>query len=98
MQVFGGAGVYIARDVEVVVVVGNLGQWYQASVFGYFVLLSKGVDDFVNVLLPQAVFIAIFNEAFTGIQHKDAFAAVGVLFIQHDDAGWDACAVKQVGR
>ncbi|MNG06419.1 hypothetical protein D3C84_896570 [compost metagenome] len=61
-------------------------------------LLRKGVDDFVNVLLAQAVFVAIFDKAFAGIEHKDAFATVRLLFIQHDDAGRDTGAIKQVGR
>ena len=29
--------------------------------------------------------------------HEDALARVGVLFVQHDDAGGDARAVEQVG-
>ncbi len=33
-----------------------------------------------------------------GIDHEDALAGLGVLLVDHDDAGRDAGAVEQVGR
>ena len=33
-----------------------------------------------------------------GVDHEDALAGVGVVLVQHDDAGGDAGAVKQVRR
>ena len=51
----------------------------------------------MNILLPQAVFVAVFHEAFAGIDHEDAAARVAVFLINHDDAGGDASAVEEVG-
>ena len=52
----------------------------------------------MNILAAQAVFIAVFGKAFAGIDHKDAAASVRVLFINHDNTGRNAGAIKQVGR
>lgn len=73
--------------------------------------VCESVDDFVNVLLTQTVFVAVFNEAARCVNHKHAAAAdnlvcslfgklggLGVFFVDDDDAGRNARAVKQVGR
>ena len=48
--------------------------------------------------MAQAVHVAVFHEAFAGVDHEDAAAGGGVLFVKDDDAGRDAGAVEQVGR
>ena len=97
VQVFWFRRVDIARDVEVVVVGGDVAQGHHAAVARQFDLLGEHVDDLVDVLAAQAVFVAILHVALAGIDHKDAFAGVGVFLVDDDNAGGDAGAVKQVG-
>ena len=56
----------------------------------------------MQVLLAQAVFVAVLDEALAGVDHEHAMVAARsgrrVLFVQHQDAGGDASAIKQVGR
>ena len=54
---------------------------YHAGVARLLGLFGKGVYDFVYVLLAQAVFCAVFDEALGGINHKYAFAGAGVFFV-----------------
>ena len=78
---------------------------------GNFQAFGKGVDDFVDVLFTQAVFVAVFDEIFGRVNHKHVAAAdhfgffivgklggLGVFFVNHNNAGRNARAVKQVGR
>ena len=51
----------------------------------------------MDVHAAQAVLGAILHEARAGVDHEDAFAGVGVLLVDDDDAGGDAGAVKEVG-
>ena len=51
----------------------------------------------MEVLLAQAVLRAVFVEALAGINHEDALAGGGVFLVEHDDAGRDARAVKEIG-
>jgi hypothetical protein len=60
-------------------------------------LRNEHIDDRVNVLGAEAVLGAILQEAPARIDHKDALAGVGVLFVDGNDAGRDACAVEEVG-
>ena len=107
MQILGLAGIDIARNIQVVVVGGDLGERHGAAVTGDHLLTGKGIDDLVDVLLAQPVLVAIFDKAFAGIDHKQALAAVAVgldgalvrrLFVDDYDAGRNAGAVEEVGR
>ena len=51
----------------------------------------------MDVLLAEAVLRAVLAEALAGIDHEDAFAGLGVLLVDDDDAGGDAGAVEEVG-
>ena len=51
----------------------------------------------MDVLLAQAVFIAILNVTLAGINHEDALAGGGIFLVEYQDAGGDAGAVKEVG-
>ena len=92
--------VNVARQVEVVVVlrVGNFLDGHEARVAGYLGLPGEGVHDPVDVLFAQAVFVAVLDEALGGVDHEDALAGGGVFLVEHQDAGGDAGAVKEVGR
>ena len=100
LNIFRFTAVDITRQVEVVVVfgIGNFVKRHHAGVTRNGGLLAKGIDNFMNVLLAQAVFVTVFDKALAGIDHKDAFAAGGVFFIQHQNTGGNAGAIKQVGR
>ena len=45
----------------------------------------------------QAVLGPVLYEARAGVDHENALTRMGVLFVDDDDAGGDASAVKQVG-
>ncbi len=94
------AAVDVARQIEIVVVarIGDLGERHHAGVARDFELAVERVHDAVNVLLAQAVLVAVLDEALRGVDHEDAGAGDGVLLVQHEDAGGDAGAVEQVAR
>ena len=99
LQVLRLGAVDVARQVEVEVVlrVGDLVDRHHAGVARIaFDLPGEGVDDAVDVLLAQAVLVAVLDEALGGVDHEDALAGGGVLLVEHDDAGGDAGAVKEV--
>ena len=100
LQVLRLGAVDVAREVEVVVVlrVGDLLDRHHAGVARIaFILPGEGVHDLVDVLLAQAVLRAVLHEALGGIDHEDALAGGGVFLVEHDDAGGDAGAVKEIG-
>ena len=51
----------------------------------------------MNVLGAEAVLGAVLHEALASVDHEDAFAGVGVLLVDDDDAGGDAGAIEEVG-
>ena len=50
----------------------------------------------MDVLRAEPVLFAILHEALGGVDHKDAGAGVGILFVDDEDAGGNARAVEQV--
>ena len=52
----------------------------------------------MDVLRPEAVFVAILEEPLARINHKDTGAVVSVLLVNYDNAGGDAGAVKEIWR
>ena len=96
--IFRFAAVDVAREVEVVFVLFDFGEADHACVFRVAVVVTvEHIHDLVDVAIAQAVFWAVLEIAFAGIEHEDAFAGVGVFLVDDDDAGGDAGAVKQVG-
>jgi hypothetical protein len=57
-------------------------------------LVVENVHDFVDVLFSEAVFVAVFDEAFAGVNHKNGVSASRILFIDNNYAGGDACTVE----
>ena len=76
----------------------NFGHTHHARILRHFDLLVENIDDLVDVLMAQAVLVAIFHKALAGVDHEDTAAARGVFLIEDDNTGWDAGAVEQVGR
>ena len=100
LEVLRLGAVDVAREVEVVVVlgVGDFRDGHQAGVARVALILTgEGVDDLVEVLLAEAVLRAVFLEALGRINHEDAFAGGGVFLVEHQDAGGNASAVKEIG-
>ena len=99
LNVFGVGAVDVTREVEVVIVLraSDLLPGHHAGVARRINLLVEGVYNAVDVLLAEAVFVAVLDEVFGGVDHEDALAGLGVLFVEDNDASGDACAVKQVG-
>ena len=52
----------------------------------------------MDVLLAEAVLVAVLHEALGGVDHEDALAGVRAFLVEHDDAGGDAGAVEEVRR
>jgi hypothetical protein len=50
----------------------------------------------MEVHAAQPVLVAIFREARAGINHENTLAGVGVFFVNDNEAGRDAGAVKQI--
>src|SRR5690554_704736 len=97
VQVFRFTAVDIAGNIQVVVVGGNFAYGHHAAVAGQLPLVGEDIDDLVDVLGAQAVFVAILHKALAGIDHKDALAGMSVFLVDNDDAGGNAGTVKQVG-
>jgi len=68
------------------------------AVFGSLQLVVEYVNDFMNILFPQPVLVAVFHESFACINHEDSFSVGSVFFVQNNYTGRDTCAVKKVGR
>ena len=98
LQVFGLLAVDVARQVQVVFVALDLLEGHHARVFLDFRALVEDVHDLVDVLGAQAVLGAVLHKSAAGVDHEDAFPRLGMLLVDHDDAGRDARAVEQVGR
>ena len=69
LHVLGLAAVDVARqvEVEVVLVVGNLVQRHQARIARHVGQPRKGVDNAVDVLLAQAILVAVLDKAPGGV-------------------------------
>ena len=99
MDVLGRAGIDVARDVEVEVVLHrDLVKRHHARVAVNFGLRGEAVHDPVDILRAQAVLVAVFDEPFGGVDHEDRPLVRAASFVDHDDTGGDARAIEQVGR
>ena len=88
--------VYVARDVEVELVPLDLLERDHTRVFCKLQALIEDIHDLVDVPGAQAVLVAVFHVARAGVNHENAFPAVGVFLINDNDASGDAGAVKEV--
>ena len=80
-QVFGLLAVDVARQVEVVAVFQNLIERDHSGKLGHFQSFVENVHNFVQILVAQAVFVAVFDEAAAGVNHENTFAVVGIFFV-----------------
>ena len=88
----------ITRKVEVELVLLYLLDADHTGVFRNLKLPGEDIDDLVQVHIAQAVLGPLFHESSTGVDHEYAFAGMGILLVDDDDAGWNACAVEEVWR
>jgi hypothetical protein len=68
LEVLRRGAVDIARQVEVEVVlrIGDFVERHEARIARHVGLLAEGVDDPVDILLAQAVLVAVLDEALAG--------------------------------
>ena len=62
----------------------------------FFNSILEMVNNLVNILLSQAILIAIFDESFARIDEEYILALIGSFFVKHDDTRWNTCPVEQV--
>src|SRR5947199_10813104 len=100
LKIFQLAAVDIARKIKIVVVPGvaDLGDRHEARIARDFKLAGEGVDNAMNVLLPQTILRAVFAEPFGSINHEDAFPSAGVLLIKDNDASWNSSSEEEIRR
>ena len=94
---FGAVDVAWKVEVEVVFRVGNLCKGDHAGIVRSVSLPGKGIDDAVDVLLAQAVLVAILDKSLAGINHENTPASSGILLVEHQNTGRDAGAIEEVG-
>ena len=94
----GLARVDVARQVEVVVVAGDLGERDRPRIAVLFPLARERVHDPVEVLLAEPVLRPVLPEAPARVDHEHALPLGRVLLVDDDDAGRDARPEEQVGR
>ena len=95
---FGAVNVTREVKVEVVLLVADFGQRHHARVAGDVGQTREGVHDFVDVLGAEPVLVAVFDERFGSVNHEYALAGRSGFLVEHDDAGRDTRAVKQIRR
>ena len=100
MQVFRLGAVDVAGDIQVVIVfrIADLGQGDHAVVLRHLGKACEGIDNPVNVLVAQAILVAVLDKTLRRIDHENALAGAGVFLVEDDDAGRDAGAVEEVRR
>ena len=97
LNILGLLTINVARDIEVEIILLDLGDRDHARVCRHLKLRGEDINNLVNILGAQPILGAILDKARTGINHKDTRAREGVLLINNDDTGGDAGAVEQVG-
>ena len=97
LDIFGFLIVDITGEIQVIIVFLDFGDRHHATVFLHLDLFIEHVHNSVDVLLAEAVLVPVFNKALRGVDHENAFAAFGIFFVKHNDAGWNASAVEQIG-
>ena len=100
LQIFRGGAINVAGDIQIILVfLLNLVIEDKTGILGIVCnLLIECGDNFVDVPLPQAVFVAILYEVVAGINHKDALALGCISLVDDDNTGRDASTIKEVGR
>ena len=63
LQIFRFGAVDVAREIEVAIVLGaaDLRDWNESGIAGNFCLPRERLDDAMNVLLAETVFIAVLH-------------------------------------
>src|SRR3989344_6243044 len=98
LNVFRLLRIDVSGEIEVIFVFLYFVIADKARIFWYFQFATPCINDLAVVLLTQTVFIAVFYKTLRGINHKDAFTIAGSGFIQNNNAGRNARAIKQVCR
>lgn len=84
----------VAGDVQVEVVLLDLGHLHAAGVAGGFRSVLVGVDDLGDVLLAQLVLAFAFHEVLGGVDEEHVVGLLALL--EHEDANGDAGGVEEI--
>ena len=89
----------IARHVQIAAIfLQDLIIAHKAGIARNLLPLEESLYNTLNVLLAEAVLVAVLLVTLTGINEKNSFTAVGVFLVNEDDAGRDARTVEKIGR
>ena len=85
----------VSRDVQVEVVLLDLGHLHSARVAGFLCAILIGFDDFLNVLGLELILLFAFLKVLGGVdeQHIVGFLAL----LEHEDADGDSGGVEEIG-
>jgi len=98
MDIFFFMAVDITRNIEIKLILFlNLLSCNHTRIFRYFKLPVEHINNLINILLSQAILIAIFNESLVRINHKDTSATLSILLVDNNNTGWNTSSIKQVG-
>ncbi len=64
----------------------------------YSLLLVPHIDNALDVLLAQTVFVAVLHKSVLCINEEDTLTVDGVMFVQNKDASRYARTIEEVGR
>ena len=98
VQIFRLGTVDIARNIQIVRILLNLGHTDHTRILRQIELAIEHIHNLMYILVAQTILVAILHIAFTGIDHKDTRASRSILLVQDDNAGRDTGAVEEVGR
>ena len=88
---------YITRNIQIAAVApNNLIILHKAGIAGDFTSMRVYLDDSLDVLLTQTVFIAVFFVAEAGVNEENTLPLLGVFFVNQYDASGNARTVKEV--
>ena len=89
--------IYITRNVEIIVVLSYFLQCGKMTVLFYFLALTIGVNNLLDMLRTELVLCLDLLKLLAGINKQDVVILL-TAFLEHQDTGRDACAIEDVGR
>ena len=86
----------ITRNVEIIVVLSHFLQCGEMAVLFYLLALTIGVHNLLDMLRTELVLCLDLLKLLAGI-NKQYVVILLTAFLEHQDTGRDACAIKDIG-